>query len=69
MVRVRRRNIIRSNDEYLSEDLIGHNSYQKTYATSDLDASTEEDQFDRGNNNEIIPPGTKLLYLVHNDMY
>jgi hypothetical protein len=69
VVRVRRRNIIRSNDEYLSEDLVGRNSYQKTYATSDLDASTEEDQFDRGNNNEIIPPGTKLLYLVHNDMY
>jgi len=57
MARGRRSNIIRSNEEYLSEELFGHNSYQKTYTTSYLDASTEEDQFDWENNNEIISPG------------
>jgi hypothetical protein len=56
MARGRRRNIIQSH-EYLSEVLVGQKSYQQTYASSNLDPSTNEDQLDRENNNEIIASG------------
>jgi hypothetical protein len=54
MARGRRRNIIQSHEEYLSEELVGQKSYQQTYASSNLDPSTDEDKLDRENNNEII---------------
>ncbi|KAG8091750.1 hypothetical protein GUJ93_ZPchr0012g20970 [Zizania palustris] len=57
MARVTRRNIIRSNKEYLSEDHLGHNFCEQPYDKSDLNASTEQNQLDRYNTNEIIPQG------------
>jgi hypothetical protein len=47
MARGRRRNIIQSREEYLLEELVGQKSYQQTYASSNLDPSTDEYQLDR----------------------
>jgi hypothetical protein len=64
MTRGRRRNIIQSHEEYLSKELVGQKSYQQTYASSNLDPSTDEDQLDRENNNEIIASGIYKAIVV-----
>lgn len=54
MSRGTRRNIIRSHEEYLSEELVVQRSNHKTYAPYHVDPSSEEDQLDMENNDEII---------------
>ncbi|PWZ12315.1 hypothetical protein Zm00014a_040202 [Zea mays] len=56
MSRGTRRNIIRSHEEYLSEELVVQRSNHKTYAPYHVDPSSEEDQLDMENNDEIIAP-------------
>jgi hypothetical protein len=64
MSRGTRRNIIRSHEEYLSEELVVQRSNHKTYAPYHVDPSPEEDQLDMENNDEIIAPGDLNLLLI-----